>query len=178
MPLYIARGNDSGAGEERTPLWWSPLYLDHLAVVFFFEDVRYSRSGLLPFIVLCVCMCVCSQWVKVLVSQSCLTLWDPMDCSLPGPSILGILQARLLEWVAIPFSRGSSLPQDRTWVSCISGRLFTIWATRENWWLIPKFKTLLSSPWSCRVSSQREESSLLVSFRNFTHFPPVRRGRS
>ena len=110
MPLYIARGNDSGAGEERTPLWWSPLYLDHLAVVFFFEDVRYSRSGLLPFIVLCVCMCVCSQWVKVLVSQSCLTLWDPMDCSLPGPSILGIFQARLLEWIAIPFSRGSSLP--------------------------------------------------------------------
>ena len=45
--------------------------------------------------------------VKVLVTQSCLTLCDPMDCSLPGSSVHGILQARILEWVAIPFSRGS-----------------------------------------------------------------------
>ena len=135
VPLYIACRNYSGAGEERTPLWWSPHYLDHLAVIS--EDIRCSGSGLLPSIVLCACMSVCSQWVKVLVSQSCLTLWDPMDCSSPGPSILGILQARLLEWVAIPFSRGSSLPWDWTWVSCISGRFFTIWATREDWWLIP-----------------------------------------
>ena len=46
--------------------------------------------------------------VKVLVVQSCLTLWDPTDCSLPGFSVLGILQARIEEWVVIPFSRGSS----------------------------------------------------------------------
>ena len=45
---------------------------------------------------------------KVKVSLSCLTLCDPMDCSLPGSSVHGILQARMLEWVAIPFSRGSS----------------------------------------------------------------------
>ena len=51
----------------------------------------------------CVCVCVC---VCVLVAQSCLTLCDPMDCSLPGSSVHGILQARILEWVA--FSRGSS----------------------------------------------------------------------
>ena len=65
------------------------------------------------------------------VAQSCPTLRDPMDCSPPGSSVHGILQARTLEWVAIPFSRGSSQPRDWTWVSCIAGRFFTIWATRE-----------------------------------------------
>ena len=54
-----------------------------------------------------------------------------MDCSLPGSSVHGILQARILEWVAISFSRGSSWPRDRTPVSCIAGRFFTIWARRE-----------------------------------------------
>ena len=69
--------------------------------------------------------------VKVLVTQSYPTLWDPMDCNPPGSSVHGILQARILEWVAFPFSRGSSQPRDQTWVSCIAGRFFTIWATRE-----------------------------------------------
>ena len=55
-----------------------------------------------------------------------------MDCSLPGSSRHGILQARILEWVAIPFSRGSSQPRDGTWVSCIAGRRFNLWATRER----------------------------------------------
>ena len=50
------------------------------------------------------------------VTQSCLTLSDPMDCSLPGSSIHGIFQARIQEWVAVPFSRGSSCPRDQTWV--------------------------------------------------------------
>ena len=54
------------------------------------------------------------------VTQSCLTLCDPMDCSPPGSSVHGILQARILEWVAISYSRGSSWPRDWTWVSCIS----------------------------------------------------------
>ena len=54
-----------------------------------------------------------------------------MDCSLSGSSIHGILQARVLEWVAISFSRGSSQPRDQTQVSRIVGRRFTIWATRE-----------------------------------------------
>ena len=58
-------------------------------------------------------------------------LCDPVDCSLPGSWIHGILQARILEWVAISFSRGSSWPRDRTWVSCIADRRFTVWATRE-----------------------------------------------
>ena len=56
---------------------------------------------------------------------------DPMDCSLPGSSVHGILQARMLEWVVIPFSRESSQPRDWTWISCIVGRFFTVWATRE-----------------------------------------------
>ena len=54
-----------------------------------------------------------------------------MDCSLPGSSVHGIFQARILEWVAISFSRRSSRPRDWTWVSRIAGRHFTIWATRE-----------------------------------------------
>ena len=69
--------------------------------------------------------------VWVLVTQSCPTLHDPMDCSPPGSSVHAILQARILEWVAIPFSRGSSWHRDRTLVSCISGRFFTVWVTRE-----------------------------------------------
>ena len=54
-----------------------------------------------------------------------------MDCSPPGSSVPGILQARILEWVAIPFSKGSSQLQNRAWVSCTVGRLFTVWVTRE-----------------------------------------------
>ena len=67
----------------------------------------------------------------VYVTQSCLTLCNPMDCSPPGFSVHGVLRARILEWVAIPFSRGSSRPRDWTCVSCIAGRFFRIWATRE-----------------------------------------------
>ena len=65
------------------------------------------------------------------VAQSCPTLCDPMDCSLPGFSIHGIFQGRVLDLVAFSFSRGSSQPRDRTQVSHIVGRCFTLWATRE-----------------------------------------------
>ena len=68
----------------------------------------------------------------LLVAQWCLTLCDPMNCSLLGASVHGILQARVLEWVAIPFSRGSSQPRDWTQISHIAGRFFTFWATRED----------------------------------------------
>ena len=68
---------------------------------------------------------------KVNVAQSCPTLCNPMDCSLPGFSVHGIFQARILEWGAITFSRGSSRPRDRTWVSSIGDRCFNLWATRE-----------------------------------------------
>ena len=69
--------------------------------------------------------------IKVLVVQSCPILCDPMDCSLPGSRVHGILQARILEWVAILFSRGSPQPRDQTQVSCIASGFFTSCATRE-----------------------------------------------
>ena len=65
-------------------------------------------------------------YVLCLVAQLCPILCDSMDCSLPGSSVNGILQARTLEWVAMPSSRGSSQPRDRTQVSHIAGRLFTV----------------------------------------------------
>ena len=65
------------------------------------------------------------------VTQSCLTLCEPINCSLPSSSVHGILQARVLEWVAISFSRGCSRPRDPDQVSCIAGRFFTIRAPRE-----------------------------------------------
>ena len=73
-----------------------------------------------PFVLVMV-----SECVKVV--QSCLTLCDPMDYA-----VHGILQARVLEWVAFPFSGASSQLRDRTQVSCIAGGFFTSWATRET----------------------------------------------
>ena len=60
-----------------------------------------------------------------LVVQLCLTVYDPIDCSLPGTSVHGILQVRILEWVATSFSRGSSRPRNQTQVSGIADRFFT-----------------------------------------------------
>ena len=71
------------------------------------------------------------QKLKVKVVQSCPTLCDPMDCNLPGSSVPGILQARTVEWVAVPFSMGSFQPRDWTQVSHNAGGFFTLWATRE-----------------------------------------------
>ena len=68
---------------------------------------------------------------KGLVPQSCSVFCNPMYCSLPGSSVHGILQARILEWVAMPSSRGSSQLRDHTWVSHIAGIFLTIWASRE-----------------------------------------------
>ena len=73
-------------------------------------------------------LCVC------LVVQSSLTLCDRMDCSLPGSSVHGIFQARILEWVAISFAKGSSQRRNQTWVSCVSciaHQFFTHWAIGE-----------------------------------------------
>ena len=69
--------------------------------------------------------------VVVLVTQLCPTLCDPMDCNPPGSLVQGTFWARILEWVVIPFSRGSSQSRDWTQVSCIAGRFFTVGATRE-----------------------------------------------
>ena len=67
----------------------------------------------------------------MLVTQSCLTLCDPRDYNPPGAFVHGILQARIMDRVAIPFSKWSSQPRDQTLVSCTAGEFFTVWATRE-----------------------------------------------
>ena len=79
------------------------------------------------------------------VAQSCPTLCDPVDCSLPGSSPHGILQARILEWLAISFSRGSSQLRDRTQVFHIAGRHFNLRAIRE---------ALLIGDWNAKLGSQ------------------------
>ena len=61
--------------------------------------------------------------VKVLVAQLCPNVWEPVDCSPPGSSLHGILQARILEWVAVSYPKESSHPRDQTQVSHIAGRL-------------------------------------------------------
>ena len=71
-----------------------------------------------------------TAWLCCAVAQSCLALRNPMDCSPPGSST-GTLQARMLEWVAISSSSGSSPPRDQTRISYNAGRFFTVWATRE-----------------------------------------------
>ena len=91
-----------------------------------------------------------SRVAQLLVAPSCPTLCNSMDCSPPGSSVHGILQARELEWVAIPFSTRSSQPRDHTWVSCITGRFFTIWARLEipilyALWLIVKLTKVLQA---------------------------------
>ena len=75
-------------------------------------------------------------YLWVLVTQLCPTVCDPMDCFPPGSFIHGILQARILEWAAIPFSEGSSWPRDWTRVSCLAGKFFTIWAITEACWYL------------------------------------------
>ena len=75
-----------------------------------------------------------SNLICLFIVRLCLILCNPMDCSLPGSSVHGIFQARILEWVAISYSRGSSRPGVWThisWVSCIAGIFFMVWATKE-----------------------------------------------
>ena len=77
--------------------------------------------------------------VLVLAAMSCLTPWDAMDCNPPGSSVHRISQARILECVAIPFSRVSSLPRDRTHIACICRWVLYYWATWEAFWLSQSF---------------------------------------
>ena len=98
------------------------------------------------------------------VVQSCPTLCDPMDCSLLGSSIHGIFQARILEWVAVSFSRGTSRPRDWTQVSITVARRFTIWATREvqglnflSWWHSrEKTQITLGDKMQARITKEQE----------------------
>ena len=109
--------------------------------------------------VLCACM----------LPQSCLALCDPINCGLPGSSVHRISQARILEWVAISFSRGSSWPRDGTPVSCIGQQILYHWATGEAPKLNPNLQgILLLIAWS-----PQEPSKLFSVCRNhvFFHFP-------
>jgi len=84
----------------------------------------------------CVCVCVCVRTHARLL-QSCLTLCYPMDCSPPGSTVHRILQARIVEWIAIPFSRGSSRPRDWTQVSyrsCIVRLVLYHWHHLGSYW--------------------------------------------
>ena len=101
----------------------SPIHGNLQTLSYQFEDSQIHLPC--KFNSLVVSWGVCA--VCLVVSDS----FDPIDCSLPGSSAYGILQGRLLEWIAISFSRGSSWPSNQIWVFCIAGRLFTNWATRE-----------------------------------------------
>ena len=77
--------------------------------------IRWFFSvNIVPVFSLCVCVCVCVCMCVRVCAQSCLNLCNPMNCSLPGSSVHGIFQARILEWVAISYSSRSSQPRDRT----------------------------------------------------------------
>ena len=88
---------------------------------------------------MCVCACACAQ--ARAHAQSCLTLCNPMDGSPPGSFFHGISQARILEWVSISFSRGSSWPKDRTHVSCVScnGRWFLYQLNHQGSCMLNRF---------------------------------------
>ena len=107
------------------------------------------------------------------VTWSCLTLCHAMDCSLPGSSVHGILQARVLEWVAIAFSRGSSRPKDRTWVSHIPGRHFNLWVTREaqsESEVVQSYLTLCD-PMDCSLPGSSLQGILQARILKKTHAP-------
>ena len=89
---------------------------------------QFFKSILAPWVFVHVVPSV----LKVFVNWSCLTLCNSVDGSPPGPSVHGISQARILEWVAIPFARRSSQPRDQTQVSWVAGRFDTIWATGKR----------------------------------------------
>ena len=109
----------------------------------------YSTSTWVPYNKdVCVCM-LCSVY---------LTLCDPMTVVHQAPLSMGILQARILEWVAMLSSRGSSRPRDWTQVSHIAGRFFTIWATRDM--SLTKLQEIVKNrencPWGCEESEMTE----------------------
>ena len=98
----------------RTTLWELRMWMVYSILTESQKETHFSR------------VCVCCYFSRVWS-----TLCDPVGCNPPGSPVHGIFPARILEWVAISFSRGSSWPRDRTQVSRTVGRHITIWATRE-----------------------------------------------
>jgi len=118
----------------------------------------------------CLMFCCVPNVVLWLVARLCLTLYDPMDCSPPGSSVHEILQARILEWVALSPSRGSSQTRDQTQVSCIAVRFSTSWTTRkipsrvsiDDWWVISMFRYWSGCWWWSLVFRMPLECRLLL----------------
>ena len=132
-------GSREKNGQQRVSLWrrnnftWKGTTWDQIQVSFHVWDcpwVMPNETEGWP--VTCLYFLSSSEWSEV--AQLCLTLCDPMDCSLPGFSIHGVFQTRILEWVAISFSRGSSQPRDWTQVSRIASGQSTLW--EWNWHLL------------------------------------------
>ena len=101
------------------------------------EDMKeleavYTTSWHLAPCLFAIWMLLCISTSYYFITQSCLTLCDPLNWSLPGSSVLRNSQARILGWAAISFSRGSSRPRDRTHVSCIGRQVLYCWAIRET----------------------------------------------
>ena len=112
-----------------------------------------------------------------LVAQSCPTLCDPMDCSPPGSSVHWILQARILEWVAMPSSRRSSPPRDQTQVSYIAGRFFTVWATGEacSWTYTFKNQQKNNRINSLKKKKKKDTIKLRVEIKELVHKNTIER---
>ena len=113
--------------------------------------------------------------VKLLVIQLCRTLCDPMDCSPSGSSAHGVFQGRMLELVAIFYSRGSSRPRDQSWISGIAGSFFTIWAT---WcWIIIvcilKRKKKKKDWIQADINRLYEQVAQVAMAATFASFPPL-----
>ena len=106
-------------------IWFSSF----LNTVYWIDYLLFMEHSWLPYGIL-----IDPVLLLYLVAQSCLTLCDPMNCSLPGSTVHGIFQAKVLEWIAISFSGVSSWPRDQTHgscVSCIAGEFLTCWAIGE-----------------------------------------------
>ena len=115
IPIYVIHTHT----HTHTLPIFTPTYIVYIIVTYLSScHVRLTEEELYP-----NCVCISHS----VMSNSC----NPMDCIPPGSSVHGILQSRILEWVAMPSSRKSSQPRDWTWVPCIAGRFFTTYATRE-----------------------------------------------
>ena len=144
-----------GIGQLKVPVWSSKISSD---IIFSWKKSPWWRAPCSYSILSYVYSC-CTYVVRAPSLQLWLTLWDPMDCSLPGSPVHGISQARILQWVVISFSRGSSRPRDWTHVSCVScteGRFFYLWVPGEAQHLrcIIILKISLYLPYSSFEASQ------------------------
>ena len=99
------------------------------------------------------------KWSEVKVVQLCLTLCNPMDYT-----VHRILQARILKWVAFPFSSRSSQPRNRTRVSCIAGGSFTNWAIREAQWILEWILTNFEMEWKLTITSKFNKLPIVLYF--------------